>query len=236
MGDGQPEWALLFFFQIDLIVVNLLFGATSAGEYAIALQWGLLLRSIAGTLASVLVPTILGFYALKQTESLLKMTPSAIKFMGLAMALPAGLICGFAPQLLTIWVGAEYASLAPLLVLLTAPLAINMAVLPLFSINVAYNRVRIPGIVTIILGIANLVLAIVLSLVIGWGYYGVAIAGVITLTFRHTLFVPWYAARIQHISTITYIRPLIPATLALGVIEQEEPLLPLLYLYSHFFR
>lgn len=204
----------LFLFQIDLIVVNLLFGAILAGEYAIALQWGILLRSIAGMLAGVLVPTILSFYALKQTEKLIKITKSAVKFMGLAMALPAGLICGFAPQLLTIWVGAEYAHLAPLLVLLTAHLAVNMSVLPLFSVNVAHNKVRIPGLVTILLGTANLILAVVIPLVTGWGYYGVAVAGVIILTFRHTLFVPWYAARILNIPMSSYLRSLVSGALA----------------------
>jgi len=209
----------LFLFQIDLIVVNLLFGETLAGEYAIALQWGILMRSVAGMLAGVLVPTMLSYYALKQTEKIIKITKSAIKFMGFAMALPTGLVCGFAPQLLTIWVGAEYAGLAPLLALLTAHLAVNMSVLPLFSVNVAYNRVRIPGLVTILLGTANLILAIILPLVTGWGYYGVAVAGVIILTFRHTLFVPWYAARILSVPMTIYLRSLVSgvhATLLIG--------------------
>lgn len=204
--------------QIDLIVVNLLFGAIAAGEYAIALQWGILLRSVAGTLTSVLVPTILAYYALKQTETLIRLTQSAIKFMGLAMALPTGLICGFAPQLLTIWIGAEHASLAPLVVLLTAHLAINMSILPLFSINAAYNRIRIPGIVTILLGIANLILAVAVPLVTGWGYYGVAAAGVLILTFRHVFFIPWYTAKILSIQMTRLLKPLVHGALAVLII------------------
>ncbi|ACL15740.1 oligosaccharide flippase family protein [Methanosphaerula palustris] len=208
----------LFLFQVDLIVVNLLFGAIPTGEYAIAQQWGQFLRSIAFTLAAVLAPTILSFYALSRTDSLVQMTSSAIKFLGLSMALPAGLICGFSPQLLTIWVGPEYARLAPLLVLLTAPNAIIMAVQPLFSVNIAYNRVRIPGIVTIIFGTANFILAIAFSLVPGLGYYGVALANFLILTVRHILFVPWYASRIQQISIVNFITPLIPGTVALLII------------------
>lgn len=204
----------LLLFQIGLIIVNLLFGATQAGEYAIALQWGNVLQAIAGTLSGVLVPTILTFYALKKTESMITITQSAVKFMGLAMALPVGLICGFAPQLLTIWVGAEYAHLAPLMVLLTVHLAVNTSVKPLFPINVAHNRVKIPGLVTILVGIINLILSIAIPLMTGWGYYGVAVAGVIVLTFRHTLFVPWYAARVLKIRTITYLKPLASGVVA----------------------
>jgi len=108
----------LLFLSIDLIVVNLLFGATSAGEYSIALQWGILLRTVGGLLSGVLTPTILSYYAREQTQSLIQVAKSAVKLMGFAMALPVGLVCGFAPQLLTVWVGSEFSNLAPLIVLL----------------------------------------------------------------------------------------------------------------------
>ena len=81
----------LLFLQIDLIVVNLLFGATSAGEYAIVLKWGNLLRTIAGVLGGVLTPIILTYYAKEHTEKLIRVTKSAVKLMGLTMALPIGL-------------------------------------------------------------------------------------------------------------------------------------------------
>ncbi|MCM2465815.1 oligosaccharide flippase family protein [Methanoculleus oceani] len=222
--SGMGGWVVvdqtgyLLLSQVDLIVVNLLFGALMAGEYAIALQWVILLQAIVGILASVLTPTILAYYALKQTEALIKITRSAVKLMGLALALPTGLICGFAPQLLTLWVGAEHANLAPLMVLLTAHLAVNMSVQPLFSVNVAYNRVRIPGVMTILLGTANLILAIAVPLVTGWGYYGVAVAGVLILTFRHILFVPWYAGRVLNVRMTTYIRSVVPGALAVMLI------------------
>lgn len=205
----------LFLFQIDLIIVNLLFGATMAGEYAIALQWRILLQAIIMMLTGILVPTILAYYAQKEIDVLKTIAKSAVKLLGLAIALPAGLICGLSPLLLTIWVGAEYATLAPLMVLLTAPFAATMSVQPLFSINVAHNRVRIPGIMTLILGITNLTLAVVIPLTTGWGYYGVALAGAITLTFRHTLFVPWYTAKILNGQMREYQKCQFPGALAL---------------------
>lgn len=222
--SGMGGWVIvdqtgyLLLSQVDLIIVNLLFGAVMAGEYAIALQWVILLQAIVGVLAVVLTPTILAYYALKRTEALITLTRSAVKLMGLALALPAGLICGFAPQLLTIWVGAEHANLAPLMVLLTAHLAVNMSVQPLFAVNVAHNRVKIPGIMTILLGVMNLILAIAIPLATGWGYYGVAVAWVLILTFRHLLFVPWYAARILNVPTTTYIKPIVPGALAVLLI------------------
>ncbi|KAF1079002.1 oligosaccharide flippase family protein [Methanogenium sp. MK-MG] len=204
----------LLFLQVDLIVVNMIFGADAGGEYAIALQWVVLLRAVAGTLSGVLTPMVLTYYVQNRTETLIRVTKSAVKFMGLAMALPIGLVCGFSPQLITIWVGSEFAFLAPLMMLLTCHLVINLAVLPLFAINVAYNRVRIPGIVTFFMGFANFALAIGLSILTGWGYYGVAAAGVIVLTLKNTIFTPWYATRVLGVSAYTFIRSMVPGIVA----------------------
>jgi len=225
--SGMGWWAVvdqigaLLFLQIDLIVVNLFFGATSSGEYAVALLWVTLLRSISGILSGVLTPMVLTYYAKGQTETLIRVTKSAVKLMGLAMALPIGLVCGFAPQLLTIWVGPDLVFIAPLMILLTVHLAVNLAVLPLFSIEVAYNKIRIPGIATFIGGIGNFALAVSLALFSGWGYYGVAAAGAIVLTLKNTLFTPWYATRILGIGVRTFTQSMLPgiaATLLIGVL------------------
>jgi membrane protein EpsK len=227
----------LLFIQIDLIVVNLLFGATSTGEYAIVLKWGNTLRTIAGVLGGILSPIILTYYAREHTEKLIRVTKSAVKLMGLTLALPIGLICGFAPQLLTVWVGAQYTFLAPLMILLTFHLMINLAVTPLFSINMAYNKVRWPGIVTLIMGIGNFALAVILALFSGWGFYGVAAAGAIVLTLKNTCFIPWYATKVLGVRVHTFSRAMIPGavaglilgliTIILGFVLPVNTLIPL---------
>ena len=99
----------LFFLQIDLIAVNLLFGATAAGEYAVVFVWATLLRGIAWTLAGVLSPMILTYYAKGNIDQIIDISKSAVKGLGLFIALPIGLICGFAPQILTLWVSPMFA-------------------------------------------------------------------------------------------------------------------------------
>jgi membrane protein EpsK len=210
---------VLLFIQIDLIVVNIFFGAVTAGEYAIVLQMGNQLRTIAGVFAGVLTPMILTYYAREHTETMIRVTKSSVKLMGLTMALPIGLVCGLAPQILTVWVGKEYAFLAPLLVVMTFHLMINLAVLPLFSINIAYNKVRVPGIVTLIMGIGNFTLAVILALYSGLGYYGVATAGAVVLTLKNAVFTPWYATKVIGIGAYSFSRVLVPglvASLVLG--------------------
>lgn len=218
---GMGGWVIinqigsLLFLQIDLIVVNKLFGTVAGGEYSVVLTWSMMLRTIAGMLVGVLTPVILTYYAKGKIEELISISKSTVKLTGLAMALPIGYICGFAPGLLTLWVGPEFAKLSLLMVLMLSHLVINLPVMPLFAINVAYNKVRIPGIVTFFMGIGNFLLAIMIPYLIGWNYYGVALAGAIMLTLKNAFFTPWYVTRVLGISRTTFINSIIPGLFAM---------------------
>ncbi|PAV14387.1 polysaccharide biosynthesis protein [Methanosarcina spelaei] len=207
----------LLFLQIDLIVVNKLFGTAAGGEYSVVLTWSMMLRTVAGMLVGVLTPVILTYYAKERIDELISVSKSAVKLAGLAMALPIGYICGFAPQLLTLWVGPEFAKLSPLMVLMLFHLVINLPVMPLFAINVAYNKVKIPGIVTFIMGIGNFLLAVLIPYLTGWNYYGVALAGAIMLTFKNAFFIPWYATKVLGISRTTFVKSMLSGVFSMTV-------------------
>jgi membrane protein EpsK len=179
----------------------------------VVLQWPLLLRTLATTVSSVLTPTILGQYARDDMAAVTRTTRQAVKFMGLALALPVGFIVGLAGTILTIWLGAEFADLAPLMIILIAPLTLNIAIQPLFSTQVALNRVRWPGIVTVIMGIGNVLVAIWW---VGWlpDGIGVALAGALMLSLKNIVFIPVYNAYIQEQPWYTFHIMLIPALIA----------------------
>lgn len=207
----------LLFLQIDLIVVNKLFGTVAGGEYSVVLTWSMMLRTIAGMLVGVLTPVTLTYYAKGRINELISVSKSTVKLTGLAMALPIGYICGFAPQLLSLWVGPEFAKLSLLMVLMLSHLVINLPVMPLFAINVAYNKVKIPGIVTFIMGIGNFLLAVLIPYLTGWNYYGVALAGAIMLTLKNAFFTPWYATKILGIPRNTFLNSMLPSVFAMAV-------------------
>jgi membrane protein EpsK len=212
------EIGSLFYLQIDLIVVNKLFGTVAGGEYSIALTWSILLRAIAGMLIGALTPILITYYAKEQIEELVNVSKIAVKLTGYAMALPIGYICGFAPQLLSLWVGPEFAKLSPLIFIMLCHLVINLPVMPLFAINISYNKVRIPGIITFFMGLGNILLAIIIPYITGWGYYGVAIAGAIMLTLKNAFFTPWYATKVVGISRVTFMNSMLPGVFAMFIV------------------
>lgn len=213
---GMGGWMIMnqigtiLFINIDLVVSNIVLGATAAGEYGSILVFSTLTRSLAHTLSSVFYPTIVSKYAHNDMESVTKLSNQAVHLLGYVIGLLAGLICGFGKPFLSLWLGPEFADLNILLFLLIIPLPINLSVQPLFGIQMAMNKVKAPGIVTVVMGLGNLILALVFTLAFGWGYYGIAIAGALVLTLKNSIFTPLYGAYIQNIPWFTYIKSMVP--------------------------
>ena len=86
-------------------MTNLLIGAEATGQYAAILQFPLLLRTLAGTLAVVFAPTITKFYSNQDKEGLIQYAANAIKWSGLFVAFPAALLGGLAGPLMLYGLG-----------------------------------------------------------------------------------------------------------------------------------
>ena len=208
----------LLLLQLSLIIVNKEFGTAAGGEYAIVTIFFNLLWSITGLITAVLSPMYYTYYARRQFTTIRDLSVVSVKCIGLVMALPIALICIFSPQLLTIWVGEEFTHLSLLMWVLLIPLTTIVTVRSLILSYAAYNRVRVPAIVTIITGILNLVLALTLPYVYGLEIYGIALAFILALWLRNVVFVPWYAAKVQGVPPAMFYMPIIPGTLAYFVL------------------
>ena len=147
----------------------------------------------------VLQPAILKKYAQGDSVGLQRITSQAVKLVGLSTALPAGLLCGFSRPFLSTWLGPSFQHLDLLLVLLVFHLSTNLSIIPLGYVENAYNRVRWPGIVTILTGVFNLGLTILVAWWGKWGVYGVALAAAVSTRLRSVLFMPLYNAYIMRL-------------------------------------
>jgi membrane protein EpsK len=205
---------VMLYLNIDLVLANRLFGAEQSGRYAAVLQLPALLRTLAIAAGEIFAPTMFYIYAQGDFKGLAVYLNRAIKFLGLVMALAIGLICGFSKPLLQLWLGPTFVSMAPLLCLMAFHLCINLSMYPLYAVPLAANRVKIPGLVTLAVGAINLALALLLAGAFGWGLYGLAAAGAISLTLRHLVFTPLYGALILRQPCKTFYRRVVPIILA----------------------
>lgn len=212
---GMSTWVLinsigfLLNTQIALVIVNKLFGEVAGTEYSLAAIWSSLLISIAALVTNLFTPMTYSYYAKEDREGLIHFTSITIKIVGLSMALPIALVCIFSPQLLTIWVGAEFAHLAPLIWICVAPVILQIMVSCISPIPVAYNRVRRLVFLTLPTGFLNIILALLLPYVFDNGIYGVALAGFITLLLRYGVIHPLFIASVIQIPIFTYLKKML---------------------------
>lgn len=213
---GTGGWALvsqlglMLYLNIDLLLANRFFGPEQGGRYAAVLLLPTLLRTVSTAVGGIFPPTMYQLYARGDTDELVGYLNSAIKFLGLIMALAVGLVCGFSEPLLRLWLGPAFGNLAPLLFLMAIHLCVNLSMYPLYAVPLAADRMRAQGLVALGVGIGNLLLALFLMQVCGWGLYGLAAAGAIMLTIRYFLFTPLYAARILNRPYGTFFRAVLP--------------------------
>jgi membrane protein EpsK len=200
------QCGVMLYLNIDLLVANRLFGPEESGRYAAVLQLPAILRSICIAVGGIFAPTMFQMYARGDFREMVHYLNRAIKFVGLVIALPIGLVCGFAEPLLRLWLGQSFGDLAPLLFLMAIHLCINLAMYPLYSVPLVADRVKVPGLVTLAIGVGNLLLALLLAGTLGWGLYGLAAAGAIMLTLRHLLFTPLYGAHVLNQPARTFYR------------------------------
>lgn len=191
---GLGSWSainiigVLFIMQIDVIIVNQLLGPEATGLYASVLLFPILIYTMGEAVLPVLAPAIMAHYATGNRRALQDLARRSVRLLAVGLALPIGLLCGMGAPLLTLWLGPSFAHLETVLLLLVAPLTITLATRPLSHVLTAHNEVKIQGIVTLVLGAANVVLAVALVRA-GWGLAGVPAAAAFVWTVRNVLFV-----------------------------------------------
>jgi membrane protein EpsK len=162
-------------------------------------QFAMFMEYLVTAASGVVRPVILIKYAQGDQAGLQKLAAQSVKLLGLGLGLPVGLLCGFAPSLLTVWLGPSYAYLAVLLIIVIFHLNLNLSIRPLLHVQNAYNKVRGPGLATLLSGMANLGLAILLARWGIWGAAGVAAATALVWTAKNGVYMPIYTARAMNL-------------------------------------
>jgi O-antigen/teichoic acid export membrane protein len=183
----------LLFLQTDILVANRVLGPTAAGQLAALTVIPLQLRALAGLVSGLFGPTQAALAARGDWSGFSTYLLRSIRLTSLFFALVVGVFCGSAREVLSIWLGMEFGSLAPIAIVLTAYLVISLGVSPTWDAILNIGKVKVPAVVTLVMGAGNVVLCIILANKMG--LMGIALSGCIMLTLRNAVFTPWYVSR-----------------------------------------
>jgi membrane protein EpsK len=209
----------LLYFSIDLVLINAVLGAEPCGRYAPITQLGFLLAMFSLAVVQVFWPIAYEHIARDRIDALLRHAQRATRFVGLALALPIGLLCGLAAPGLTVWLGdASWAAYAPLLAVLIGPLILSFPLRHLFSITHGLNEVRATALITLAGGALNLALSYALLTRTPLGMAGVAAATGLSLVLRNTVVMPLFMAHVLNRPRAVFVGGLWPGVLSAAVL------------------
>ncbi len=200
---GLGKWIIIhsagfmLLMKVDLVIVNLIGGAVASGDYAPCLLVNEVLRSVAGVMSGVIWPVIMLTYARAQWERLGRVLHLSVRGLGAVIAIPVGIACGMAVPFLSLWIGETYTVHSGLFVILLFHLPLNLAVLPLYTVHTAYNRVKVPALYICVVAVFHVALAWLLAHSRLGVMFGVAAASVVTWTLKDAVFVTLYATHVM---------------------------------------
>lgn len=194
----------LLFLQTSLLVANRILGPLQAGQLAAISVIPLQFRVLSGVVSGLFGPTQAALTARDDGRAFSAYLLRSIRLTTLFFALMVGVFCGSVNEILSIWLGKEFTSLIPVVLVLTAYLVINLGGSPSHNATLMLGKVKIPAIVTAVMSVVYLLLSIVLA----WsmGMMGIALAQCVMLTLLNGVFMPWYVSRISKMSLWLYYR------------------------------
>lgn len=156
--------------QVDQVLVVSLLTADAMGSYAVVLSLSRMLNVFQNSAVMVLFPKAAG----RDVEDVLVMTGKCVRISGLVSAFFGVLICIFGYTLLRLVYGADYASAADALRILTIEAVLSGMTFVLAQPFMALNR---PGTVTFVQGLGlSLSVPMMLWLIPRYGVYGAALS------------------------------------------------------------
>lgn len=212
--------------RTDEITIGAFLLITAVTPYNIARRLSEVTFILTKQFMKVLLPLASELHA-EQDLARLRLLYTAGTRLTLAISIAiGGCLILLARPLLTIWVGPEYASAAPLVALLTLASILAAAQWPAAAILQGMARHRLLAASSLVAGIANLVLSI--TFVQFWGLTGVALGTLIPAAAETLLVVLPYTGRVTGLRAADLLKlvllpallPAVPMTLLLYFLQQ----------------
>ncbi|MGG5570944.1 oligosaccharide flippase family protein [Myroides odoratimimus] len=145
-------------YRIDNVLVNMFWSSKESGILGAFTELGNYTMIIAGVVGSLFGPIILIAYSKEEHDKVQEISLDNALIVGVLVAVMIGVLIGFSPVILKLWLGEEF-------VAFNLWLHIKLALIPFYSAAGifafaarAWNKVRFPAIMTVLLGGVNFVI------------------------------------------------------------------------------
>jgi O-antigen/teichoic acid export membrane protein len=203
-------------FQADALVIGAFVSAAAITTFAIGSKLVEYASSIVVSMSQVFTPMASHHDAAGDRESVRRVFLASNRACALVIFPLCAALILLGKPLIEAWMGAKYLVSYPILVLLIVPRTLLLAQSGSIRILLGLGRQRTFALATMLDGIANLLLSIVL--VRRWGIIGVAWGTAVPLACTSVLFLPGHVCRMLRVPVREFLRQAYLVPLALTVL------------------
>lgn len=190
---------LLYYASDSIIISNLpQLGPDMIVYYNVAQRWDPQIRVLVMAFVGSMLPHMTSLVSLGQRDRMASAFLRGTRYSLLIGILPAALLVMFAGPFLRHWVGEDFARVSgPVLQLIMLQFLACLPERMAYNVNLAYGRMSGPVVVSLLCGVLNIVLSIVLVRQAGMGLLGIATGSVVALVIVSAYSIG-YALRLMH--------------------------------------
>lgn len=181
---------------VGLMLCNMLWGASEAGDYSIALTIPQFINGIVSMLCATLLPGLTITYARGNMKSTIQYVRNTQNLMAIIINIPIAVFMAIGVNFFKLWMPTvDPYKLQKLSILAIGYLLVTSVAWPVSNLNTVMNRVKVPAIVMVITGISNIILIGFFYMYTDLGLYSVPLSQLILFVLNRALFVCIYSAK-----------------------------------------
>ena len=205
--------------SVDRIAANIMIDETASGDIAIVKQMPSLISGVITAINGVFMPRVATRYAENDKNALVKEVHLAQRIMGVFATPVVMMLMIFGREFFTLWVPGNDADLLMRLNILDVSRMMLIGVVwPVSNLNVMMDKIKIPSLLVIVSGAANLAGMFLLIRYTGVGIYAIPLTTLILTILFYGIFIPIYPCKELGLSRWTFFDPVWEMLISAGVI------------------
>lgn len=198
---------------LDLIIANLFISVLSMNLLSYAKMIPTQMLTLISMIAGLFAPLMTIAYASNDMKKFIHETNFAIKLCGFLCSVPTIGLVIFGEDFFGLWLKAlsadEIHVVAVLSILTILPQIFSVYIYPLYTVNTVTARLKMPVLVSVLLGVMNIIVVFILVKTTSWEIYAVAGVSSVLSIGRIFIFTPMYAAYSIGAPYRTFYKPLL---------------------------
>lgn len=197
---------------VGLMLCNILWGASAAGDYSIALTIPQFINGIVSMLSATLLPGLTITYAKGNIKNTIRYVHNTQNLMAILINIPIAVFMAVGVNFFQLWTPTvDPYKLQNLSILAIGYLLVTSVAWPICNLNTVMNRVKVPAIVMVLTGLCNLLLIGVFYIFTDLGIYGIPLSQMVLFILNKAIFISSYSAKCLKEKWTIFYPPLLKA-------------------------